>query len=582
MRCGCKSLATNKFIKTAYQNEFFSTKTHPRLQTSVRSPIIVQEATKTITTKLHTHRYKSNLKRRSSSNSNIIRHITLNNNLIIIMTLVTVLASTLAAPSSISTMITSSSTTKPLTTKTYSLPSHTKLSMTATTKRTTTKTATILSASYKNLFVGVAPNRNTIDVSSGMVYTVVPAAVDSSRQRKRHSKRHSNWYDFINFNENKTDLEWVNPCGGFYVPSTPEGGRAGRRKNTKQIFNMLKKSAGNEYKMLKASQQDIDISNIHIWSLHNKTYKFLPKLKSNSTIALKRWYRNIQSYVASFAYLRRIQRAWDMAKLQRENSTARELKLLLFSARRMLCELETAINGTTPALRAMRGFNRLPHVTRNQMNKRLKLYTKRRAERNPKMLQEANTIDLMWVKYYYYDFLETMWKVLRQKTKRRGQVALAQNSKSFNEVSKHFGSISRHDVTSSAAALAHSSRGSSSINNSGKRNKQRLAQMKRVSQSMTTSSSRDVNKRRQQRLAHARSTRDQRGIFSNFRHHFNLGVVAPCHMTCNCRCNASPPPSPSNDTKTSSRNFAYKPHQHLEAASQNYIVRIMKTSKGES
>lgn len=47
---------------------------------------------------------------------------------------------------------------------------------------------------------------------------------------------------------------------------------------------MLKKSAGNEYKMLKAGQQDIDISNIHIWSLHNKTYKFLPKLKLNSTV----------------------------------------------------------------------------------------------------------------------------------------------------------------------------------------------------------------------------------------------------------------------------------------------------------
>lgn len=48
---------------------------------------------------------------------------------------------------------------------------------------------------------------------------------------------------------------------------------------------MLKKLAGNEYKMLKAGQQDIDISNIQIWSLHNKTYKFLPKLKINSTVS---------------------------------------------------------------------------------------------------------------------------------------------------------------------------------------------------------------------------------------------------------------------------------------------------------
>lgn len=156
----------------------------------------------------------------------------------------------------------------------------------------------------------------------------------------------------------------------------------------------------------------------------------------------------MQSFVGSFAYLRRVQRAWDMAKLQHENSTARELQRLVTSARNMLCELETAINGTMPAPRMLRG-NTLPQVTSAQMNKRLKLYTKRRVESYPNAVQEANTIDLMWVKYYYYEFLHQMWTVLRQQTKRRGQVALLANPKAFNEVEKHFGSLAatKHELS---------------------------------------------------------------------------------------------------------------------------------------
>nr|XP_014087928.1 uncharacterized protein LOC106616009 [Bactrocera oleae] len=361
-------------------------------------------------------------------------------------------------------------------------PTHTQ-TVTATRKAST---------SAKNKAVGVTLTQNTIDVSSGIVYTMAQTGNEGSRKRKRHSKRHSNW----NIDTSK-DLPWVNPCGGFYVPSATQSGSAMRRKNpTKQIFNMLKKSAGNEYKMLKAGQQDIDISNIHIWSLHNKTYKFLPKLKLNSTIALKRWYRNMQSFVGSFAYLRSIQRAWDMAKLQRENSTGRELRRLFISARNMLCELETAINGTMPAPRMLRGST-LPQVTSEQMNKRLKLYTKRRAESNPHIVQEANTIDLMWVKYYYYEFLKTMWKVLRQQTKRRGQIALMANPKAFNEVAKHFGSISKNKrvkshltpLKMSAAVTAPSDSGSS-----------RSAANRRKS-----SHGRRVGSRR--RLVHARNTR---------------------------------------------------------------------------
>lgn len=211
----------------------------------------------------------------------------------------------------------------------------------------------------------------------------------------------------------------------------------------------------------------------------------------------------MQSFVGSFSYLRSIQRAWDMAKLQRENGTGRELKRLFISARNMLCELETAINGTMPAPRMLRG-SALPQVTSEQMNKRLKLYTKRRAESNPNIVQEANTIDLMWVKYYYYEFLKTMWKVLRQQTKRRGQIALMANPKAFNEVEKHFGSIAaktRHEI---------------SKNKHGKGHLSPLKSPVAVTERSDSGSSRNANRRKsangnsvgsRRRLAHARNAR---------------------------------------------------------------------------
>lgn len=36
-------------------------------------------------------------------------------------------------------------------------------------------------------------------------------------------------------------------------------------------------------------QQDIDISNIEMWWLHHNTYKFLPKLKMNSSVSIVKY-----------------------------------------------------------------------------------------------------------------------------------------------------------------------------------------------------------------------------------------------------------------------------------------------------
>ncbi|XP_073828485.1 unpaired 1 isoform X2 [Musca autumnalis] len=205
--------------------------------------------------------------------------------------------------------------------------------------------------------------------SSSSATNAASLIANSLRLRKRHRKRHSNWNIYNNFNENSSIVEWSNPCGGVFDPNV---------KNTRR-----------------------------------------PNKKEQKKIALKRWYRNMQTYVASFAYLRRIQYTYDHSKSQRESNTSQELKELLKSSRNMLCELEAAVNKTQPHKSLQ-----MPVITRTQMNKRLKLLTKQRVDSNPHDLQAADSIDLKFVKFHYFEYLKNMWQILRKFNKRKGQTAV--------------------------------------------------------------------------------------------------------------------------------------------------------------
>ncbi|SPP86403.1 uncharacterized protein LOC117588452 isoform X1 [Drosophila guanche] len=298
--------------------------------------------------------------------------------------------------------------------------------------RTTTTTSSSMASPSPSPSPTLSSN---LSASTGSVGT--GSSGYSLQPRKRHRKRNSNWIDYRNFNESTTALEWVNPCGGSYHPSV---GDRFNRLRPRQSFNQLKRHAFREYRGLNSSQDSvIDIRNMTMWSLHTQNYKFLPKLKPNSTIALKRWYRNMQTYVASFAFLRRLQIRWDQRFITRESTTARELRELLLSSRRILCELETAVNQTSPRRKHRRsgpgspnGLSggmgvQLPQISRNEMNKRLKLRSK--GTGGPGAISEANTgsmrlsneadsIDMRFVKHHYYEFVRTMWQLLRRDGKR--------------------------------------------------------------------------------------------------------------------------------------------------------------------
>lgn len=153
----------------------------------------------------------------------------------------------------------------------------------------------------------------------------------------------------------------------------------------------------------------------------------------------------MQTYVASFAYLHRIQYKYDRSKSQRESNISHELKELLKSSRNMLCDLESAVNRTYPARNIQ-----IPQISRLEMNKRLKLRTKQRFRDNANVLAETDSIDLKFVKFHYLEYLKSMWQLLKKFNKRKGQIALhpkdnatktSQNSpktsiKQFNEVDK--------------------------------------------------------------------------------------------------------------------------------------------------
>nr|XP_017034589.1 uncharacterized protein LOC108083357 isoform X2 [Drosophila kikkawai] len=292
----------------------------------------------------------------------------------------------------------------------------------AATRSTSSGGLTVIDAA--RLQVRTTTSSTTITSNS----SAASSSSSASGLRKRHRKRNSNWIDYRNFDENTTALEWANPCGGNYHPSA--GDRLSRQR-PRQSFNQLKRHAFREYRSLNSSQDSaIDIRNMTMWSLHTHNYKFLPKLKPNSTIALKRWYRNMQTYVASFAYLRRQQIRWDQRSITRESSTARELRELLLSSRRILCELETAVNQTqsprhtqkqrrsgATAVPSLSGSAPLPQISRLEMNKRLKLRSK--GGSGGTSGASADSIDMRFVKHHYYDFLRTMWQLLRRDGQRR-------------------------------------------------------------------------------------------------------------------------------------------------------------------
>ncbi|KAL9880024.1 uncharacterized protein ACN2A1_011677 [Glossina fuscipes fuscipes] len=245
-------------------------------------------------------------------------------------------------------------------------------------------------------------------------------------------KRQTTWHEIYAQTMQSQRLDWFNPCGGQYLNQRQV--KKGRRPPLKKALRKLRNVTGREFKTLNITTPAIDMSDIRIWDLHQKNYGFLPKLKLNSSIALRRWHRYMQIYVASFAYLRRAQLHWDYHKTLQQSEVAKELNALKNSARNILCHLEIAINNTTTFNRIQSNLAILT-FKRTTMEKKLKFQTplkhispalwksnvaqqQQQHYRNERTY-EVNPLDLKFTKSHYFNFLRKMIKILRINTKRK-------------------------------------------------------------------------------------------------------------------------------------------------------------------
>lgn len=136
---------------------------------------------------------------------------------------------------------------------------------------------------------------------------------------------------------------------------------------------------------------------------------------------LSRFYRNIQTYVASFGYLARTQYKFDKKKQVYAGEISEELNDLLISARLILCELEATINGSNPKMN-------LKVISRSEMNQKLQNFKTKQDELRSEVVT-ANTLDLKFAKYSYIKYLANMQAILNRRLKSKSKkLNLIENS----------------------------------------------------------------------------------------------------------------------------------------------------------
>ncbi|KAM7347907.1 uncharacterized protein ACRADG_007388 isoform 2-T2 [Cochliomyia hominivorax] len=234
---------------------------------------------------------------------------------------------------------------------------------------------------------------------------------EHQKERRRSlRKRHSRDLIITRFlDENGQNLEWKNPCNVARVDMSAGEPEQVTKHQIYQYYRNFANIVGIQHEHLNYTTSKISLHDMSDWDVHSDVYKFLPKLNVKGNIALSRWYRNLQVYVGSFGYLARSQYKYDMGKRQYVGETSQELNKLLQSARSILCELETTINGSAPN----NNLKKLNTISRRAMNGRLNFVTKN-LQRNGAIV-EPSLADLKFAKYSYLQYLSNMERILKQK-----------------------------------------------------------------------------------------------------------------------------------------------------------------------
>ncbi|XP_017850515.1 uncharacterized protein LOC108605358 [Drosophila busckii] len=258
------------------------------------------------------------------------------------------------------------------------------------------------------------------------------------RQLIRRTRSH-NWKYFSAELTAATPPEWENPCGGTYLPTEGQSmddssaqGRVIKRKYLRQLRDIIY----TEYQET-TSIAKRDYGDFGHWQ---REYTFLPNMTLHSSrIKLKTWYRHMQTFVGSFAYLGRAHYTYRKQQQLSLGETAHELHTLLDSAKRLLCEIETAINSSYPNSNGAK----LSHVSREEMLERLKFRTPADGSK------ETDESDLKFSKQLYFQYVYNMWRKL--------SITLRNQHRSSKERKQH----ASHASTSSKVGAGSASSGSS-------------------------------------------------------------------------------------------------------------------------
>ncbi|XP_017097684.2 uncharacterized protein upd2 isoform X1 [Drosophila bipectinata] len=226
------------------------------------------------------------------------------------------------------------------------------------------------------------------------------------RQRTRHARSHN----LRLFSAPNPQIpEWENPCGGVYQPgdsSNQEDSSSQGRVIKRRHLLALRNNTMSEYRDIR-SRAKLEYRDFQHWQ---HEYKFLPNMtRSTGAVKLKTWYRSVQTFVGSFAYLGKAQYKYRKDHQQSLDAVTNELHALLVSARTMLCEIETTINASYPNSNGAK----LTRISRETMQERLKFHTPADGS------EAADERDLKVTKELYLQYLENVFKTLHSALSRK-------------------------------------------------------------------------------------------------------------------------------------------------------------------
>ncbi|XP_050330966.1 uncharacterized protein LOC126759848 [Bactrocera neohumeralis] len=248
------------------------------------------------------------------------------------------------------------------------------------------------------------------------------------RLRKRHNdKMHLSGLASVT-NDAVAPLEWVNACG--FVREENAEPSIQHMMAKEEVVRTLRRALRSENTTINALHT-INITGMVSWRKHSRKYKFLPTLNRTAKIELHHWHRAMQKFVASFAELGVKQYRWDLKNLQMVNATTHELNALLLSARRILCEVESAIHAVNPQAK-------IRSVSRAEMQKKLNFYSNDQALVDKKGVDPR---DLRFAKQRYNKYVQHMLQIVRRQMqatrKRVGNRATAKSVASYSDESNY-------------------------------------------------------------------------------------------------------------------------------------------------